>query len=323
MNNLKNTLFIALITVFVMTAISCGPPKLERIVEVAPNETAFVIPLEGDTKDKQMKFESVQYLEERKVAAKRISLPLRRIKTGRMWWQYEWIPTVRVVKVDRSPVTVELTGNGRFKVETAESIDFHVGAAYTAAIKEQDTAKFLYNYPSKSLRDLMGQNIRNYFAGQVSGEFGEHPLETARGMKGKVTKIATKAAESYFKEYGITIHHFALMGGLDFTDPKIQAAINRDFESAMLIGVKENETQAQANINKKMVEQAKAERVQAEEFAKAAEARQKQIALEVSLKNAEAKIMRAQAAKIFAERWNGALPEKMMPSDSSFLMNMD
>lgn len=56
--------------------VSCGPPLVEVIEEIEPNETAFVISLEDDA-DKQQQFESVEYLEKQKVAAKRINIPTR------------------------------------------------------------------------------------------------------------------------------------------------------------------------------------------------------------------------------------------------------
>ena len=96
---------------FVLTGVallvSCGPYKKELSEEVENHETAFVIPIEYGTSEDQAKLMSEEYLEKNKVAAKRIILDQRKRKTGRFWWwfDYEWIPTARVVKVDRTPVT--------------------------------------------------------------------------------------------------------------------------------------------------------------------------------------------------------------------------
>lgn len=68
--------------------ISCGPPLKEEFTEIEPNETAFVINLESDAKS-QKQFESIEYLEKQKVAAKRINIPLREKDTGRFWFNYE------------------------------------------------------------------------------------------------------------------------------------------------------------------------------------------------------------------------------------------
>jgi hypothetical protein len=56
--------------------------------------------------------------------------------------------------------------------------------------------------------------------------------------------------------------------------------------------------------------------VKAQEFAMEAVARTKQIGLEVALMNAKAKLT-------MAERWNGQLPEKMMPENANIMFRMD
>jgi len=38
-----------------------------------------------------------------------MSKPSRWRKTGRLWYSGEWIDTVKVIKVDRSPITREWT----------------------------------------------------------------------------------------------------------------------------------------------------------------------------------------------------------------------
>src|SRR5438067_4196997 len=76
--------------------------------EIDTSETGFLIPLEGDTAG-QAKFASQQYLEEKKVAAKRVQITHRWNQTGRLPNDGSWIPTVRLVKVKRSPITREWT----------------------------------------------------------------------------------------------------------------------------------------------------------------------------------------------------------------------
>jgi hypothetical protein len=80
------------------------PVRVDPIEEIEPNETAFVIPLELGTEN-QAKLESIDFLEKNQVAAKRIVIPQRERKIGRWGHNIEWIPTVRVVTVDRTPVT--------------------------------------------------------------------------------------------------------------------------------------------------------------------------------------------------------------------------
>ena len=51
-------LLVAVFTVVGLTG--CGPYPTEQAVEVKNNETAFVVPLEGDSKSKQAQFMSLE-----------------------------------------------------------------------------------------------------------------------------------------------------------------------------------------------------------------------------------------------------------------------
>src|SRR5207248_1101118 len=72
--------------------------------EIDTSETGFLIPLEGDSVS-QAKFQSEDYLKQRKVAAKRVQITHRWSQEGRLPDSGRWIPIVRLIKVNRSPVT--------------------------------------------------------------------------------------------------------------------------------------------------------------------------------------------------------------------------
>jgi len=76
--------------------------------EIDTSETGFLIPLEGEGLQ-QARFASEEYLKQRKVAAKRVQVTHRWSQEGRLPNDGRWIPTVRLVKVNRSPVTREWT----------------------------------------------------------------------------------------------------------------------------------------------------------------------------------------------------------------------
>jgi hypothetical protein len=52
-------------------------------VEIKPNESAYVIPLESGSKENQKQLQSVKYLEEKKVVSQRIYIPTQWHQTGR------------------------------------------------------------------------------------------------------------------------------------------------------------------------------------------------------------------------------------------------
>ena len=154
-------------------------------VEIDTSETGFLIGLEGDG-SQQARFQSEDYLKQRKVAAKRVQILHRWSQEGRMVNEGRWIPTVRLVKVNRSPVTREWmssqsnsggqahapAGNDRaIWIESADSVGFSMGFTCTAFISEDDAAKFLYWYPSGSLSGVMDQEVRGRIQ-QVGGRGG-------------------------------------------------------------------------------------------------------------------------------------------------------
>lgn len=297
--------------------ISCGPPKLEVYEEISPNETAFVIPLESDS-DAQAKFESIEYLDKQRVAAKRIPIPIRTRTMGRMWFNYIWVPTVRVARVDRTPITRQWTGIDQTKsdasisVESRDSIGFTVGMNITAFIDEVDTAKFLYYYRSKDLGVIVDSNIRGYVQMQLSERFADLDLRDIKLQKGDVIEDTREATITHFKEYGITITALGMSEGLEYDNEEIQTAINEAYVAQMsiqretekaraLVAEAKGRADAQEEENRKLILEASGQREAAEEFQKAIEAQTAKIELEIKMMNAEAN-------KILAQKWTGNGP---------------
>lgn len=338
------------IKLFVVSAVAmgfltaCGPAKVERFENIGANETAFVVPLEGAGKSNQEQFMSVEYLNSAKVATKRISLSLREHSTGRMYWDYEWIPTVKVIKVNRQPVTREWTGKedtgtaGRDEalwVESFDSIGFGVGVNTTALVREEDAAQFLYYFAGKPLAAVVDENVRGKINSILSREFAAHDLEAARGMKNQIFKIAAEETVAAFKTMGVTITNLGLAEGLVYADEEIQKAINEKFKAEMDIQIQEQKNKAQVQINERNVAIAKAKadgaikkangeikvqeakRLAADEFAKSIDSRTKQVELEIKLMNAKARL-------VFAENIQpGVLPSNILPQGSSMLFGLD
>lgn len=309
------------------TAIGCGPMQVEVNEEIQPHETAFLVPLEGATKSKQAQFMSEEYLNQNKVAAKRVTIPTRKRDTGRWWWEFEWISTVRLIRVDRKPVTRVWTkgketgtssSNQAFCVESRESVDFCAGATSTASIMETDAAKYLYNFAGKPLSTVMDEDIRGYAANILSREFGNKSLDQGRTDKARIFATAFKETSEFFKSKGVTLFSFGSSEGLQYTDAKIQDAINKTFIAENDKNTAENERVAQVKRNELNVAKATAERQAAEEFAKAKEA-------QIAIKDLEIRMVQAQAQLKLAENLKdlkGQLPS-VVPQGSMFLFGMD
>jgi len=307
---------------FIIGVTGCmGPPELPLYEEIKPNESAYVIPLEGASKANQGKFDSAAFLNEHKVAAKRIYLPLKKITTGRMPGSYKWVPTVRVITVDRSPITFVWEANSGIDVESMDSIGFTVGINISAYILEADTSTFLYHYPAGSLQKVLSKIVKSKATEILSREFAKYDLEGdasnmgARQRKGQIVEIAKKELADFFSQSGVTISTFGLIGGLSYEDKEIQEAINDNFKSELDIKNKENIRLAQKETNKNNVAIATADKDAAIQFAKAAEARKKQVGLEIDLLLAKAEFEKS-------KRWDGKLPANIMPEGAGFILNM-
>lgn len=257
----KVALPVMLVGVMAFTS-GCGfikPYDKPEFVEVKPNQTAFVIPLEGKTSD-QGKFESEEFLKESQVATKRIEVPHKWVKTGRLSGTGKYVDTIRVIVVDRYPETREWSGEGAYVGESKDSIKFNQGLSATAQILEEDAATFLYQYSGKTLTEVMDKEIRNYIGSVLLEKYSTLSIDEIRADKGTVIKEVRKEVEPYFKKRGITLSNIGYVGDLKYLQAGIQDAINKDF-------IAQQEKKAQDTINKKNEEQAQSEAKQAVEKA--------------------------------------------------------
>lgn len=310
------------------TLMSCKPVRVDELREIEPNETAFVVPLEIDTSS-QEKFESVEFLEAQQVAAKRIIIPQRERKIGRFYWSIEWVPTVRVLTVDRTPVTRNWINDPAeeeqrrvsisdktFGVESMDSIGFSVGVNVSAYIDEKDTARYLYYYRGGDLAKVMDQNVREKVHTVLSQEFASRTLQECKVEKAEIRNALDAQVAEHFKTYGITITSIGLAEGFFFEQEEIQEAINQAYIAEMLVEREKQKTRAQDEINKRLLSQAQGEKAQALEFAAAAEERKKLVELEITK-------MKADALLIAAEKWDGKVPHYISGAgDESFLLNI-
>lgn len=101
-----NKLVTLLVVAVAMLFSSCKPYNTPDIQQISPNETAFLVPLDGE-RDKQVKFDSEEFLEKNKISVGRIEIPKVWRQTGYFWTDGEYIPQLVLIKVDRAPVTVQ------------------------------------------------------------------------------------------------------------------------------------------------------------------------------------------------------------------------
>lgn len=315
MKQIKKIVCIVLVIAMCMCLTGCVPYDTPEFVTIEPHQTAFLIPLVGDSSN-QASFESEEMLAAAKVATKEIQIPHRWVQTGRYKWTGEYRDSMALIIVDRSPVTREWsstdgigtsTANQAIYAESSESIGFSVGMNCSAQIyNENDAAKFLYSYNNKPLSEIMDTEIRSRVESKFVEECGRLTLNEILAQKDVIMNAVRKDVMDYFDQKGITITVLGLKDGIEYDDKAIQQSINEKFSSEMKLTTQENE-------NKRIISeaQAKAEALLLEAKAQA-EANKK---LAESL---DADILQ----KLWIEKWSGTLPQYTIGKDGNVMIGL-
>ena len=311
----------------VVAAAGCVRPyDTPEFAEVSNSETAFLVPLTGDT-GKQKGFDSEKYLADRKVAVKRVRIPHEWVQTGRMGHHGKWLPTVRLIKVDRAPVTREWTAerdsgtsekNQAIWIESQDSVGFTTGITCTARIPDDEAAvKFLFNYPSGSIETVMDTEIRARVQAAMAEFANGYALNDLLGpKKGELIAKVREDVVPFFAERGIEITTVGQFGGFRYENPKIQEAIDNVFQAQQDEEVARAEGVAQLERNKaiKLAAEGKAEARKLESSAEAAAikavADAKAYEIEKAQENSETylALKRLELDKARTERWDGKYP---------------
>ena len=228
------------------------PYDTPEFVTIEPHQTAFLIPLVGDTSN-QASFESEEMLMQAKVAAKEIEIPHRWVQTGRFSWRGEWRDSMTLIVVDRSPVTREWSStdgvgtsavNQAIYAESSESIGFSAGMNCSAQIySEDDAAKFLYCYNNKPLSEIMDSEIRARVESKFVEECASRTLNEVLTEKEEIMDNVRDDVTTYFEARGITITVLGMKDGLEYDDATIQKSINDKFSSEMKLTTQKNENE--------------------------------------------------------------------------------
>lgn len=298
------TIILTLAMTLTMFTGCVKPYDKPEFVTIEPHQTAFLIPLIGDTTN-QASFESEEMLREAKVAAKEIQIPHRWVQTGRFHWRGEYRDTMALIVVDRSPVTREWSSskdmgtsavNQAIYAESAESIGFSAGMNCSAQIySEDDAAKFLYCYNNKPLSEIMDTEIRARVESKFVEECASRTLNDILIEKDSIMATVREDVETYFAARGITITVLGMKDGLEYDDASIQKSINDKFSSEMKLTTQKNE-------NERIISEAEAK----------AEAHR------ILSESLTPEILKQQ----YYEKWDGKLPNVMTGSDTGIMVDV-
>ena len=329
---MKKSIFsFGLVLLMVLSIGGCIKPfDKPEYKDIKANETAFVIPLEGDT-TKQTKFESVEMLEKAKVAAKRIQITHRWNKTGRLASSGEWIGNIMVIIVNRSPVTREWTAETSTGTvakdqgiwsESKDSVGFSTGITITAMVLEEDTSLFLYRYPAQSIADVMDSEIKARVQMTFSEFSGQYDMSSLREKKSEILQTIRSDIVPFFKDRGITVTTVGQFGGFSYENPKVQESIDNVFiaqrekevNAALLAAQTDKNAKMEMEgmgIAKKLIEEAKGKKAAAITAAEGESEAIRMVAL--AAKEAASNPLFLQLRKLEVQQkqiaqWNGKYP---------------
>lgn len=325
----KFVVIAAMMLLTALTATSCRRPyDKPEFVTIEPSQTAFLVPLVGDSSN-QASFESEEMLLQAKVATKEVQIPHRWVQTGRRHWMGEYRASATLITVERKPVSrswesqdsAAESANKAVFGETADAIGIYVGMNCTAMIEEKDAAKFLYRYNNTPLERIIDTDIKKMVEDEFNRATSQYKSTELHTHKTDIIETVKTNVVEYFKEYGITITVLGIKEGFSFENPEIQEALDAKFASEQELVIQQNKNEA--NLAKAEAE-AEAKVIAAEAAAKA-DLKKAQAQIEIAKAEAEAKRIAAEAEaeanrqiaesltpelleKIKYEQWNGELP---------------
>ena len=323
----------------------CIRPYHEPVLaEISNSQEGFLIELEGENAQADVSAE--EYLKSRLVLQKRIEIPYRWKQTWRLSNWGKWIPSARLVVVDRAPenrlwVADRSKGTSNkdegIWLESKDSVSFSTGMAITARIENRDDAiKFLANYPARpqgdsdpeqtyqvkvsSLAQIMDEEVKNKVQEILSDKANEYNMDELRDQKTQITLEVRERCLEFFKERGITITTLGMAGGFTYANPKIQEAIDTVFEAQQDKQVALAEAAAASERKEALKLEGEGEAQRELEIAKGkAEAIQevadaKAYEIEKLAENPEAYILLKQLEieTTRLERWDGSYPQVLL-----------
>ena len=335
--------WLQLVLVSTMSSVALSgcirPFDRPEYAEIDTSETGFLIPLEGNTAT-QARFQSEEYLRELKVAAKRVQITHRWSQEGRLPHSGRWIGTVRLIKVNRSPVTREWTAeantgtaakNQAIWIESSDSVGFSMGFTCTAFIPEEQAARFLYWYPSGSLSEVMDGEVRGRIQ-QVAAEIAaKYPLDQLRARKQEISDAVKHDITQFFAQRGVVITTIGMFGGMTYENGEIQRAIDNTVIAQQLKVVNEAKWEAQQRDNDRVTLEANAIAERARRIAagdadakKIAAAAEAQAIRDVNKALAEAgqnpllyQLRSLEVERARVDKWNGQYPDYLLQAGAS------
>ena len=333
MKRIKKLLVLSFVTIMCCTCLTaCRKPyDKPEFVTIEASQTAFLIPLTGDTSD-QASFASEELLEQAKVATKEIQIPHRWVQTGRKNWQGEWRASAKLIVVERKPVSrswdsgeTAASSQNAIWGETSDGIGFYVGMSCSAQINEEDATKFLYRFNNTPLENIIDNEIKTMVKDEFNRQASKYNSSELHTNKANIINSVKDSVTEYFKEFGITITVLGANEGFSFENTTIQEAIDKKFASEQELVTQQNKNEVAIAKAQAEAESAKiAAQAEAEVILIAAEAEaEANRKIAVSLTPAIIEMKRAENEALMYEKWNGTVPQISGTGDITPVIGME
>jgi regulator of protease activity HflC (stomatin/prohibitin superfamily) len=323
---------VSLGAVMLLGGSGCYRPYEPVVLEtIGTSEEGFLVPLTGNTM-KQQAFTSEELLEQSMVATKQVQIPHRWIKLGYevFWPNGKWVPSAILIQIDRAPITREWTAdatsgtstkNEAIWAMTSDQVEFSTGWTCTGRIAtRKDAVKFLWNYPSGSLKDVMDTEIRARIQAAFGGDVTDKPMDELRLHATPVIHSVRDDVTAFFAARGITITTLGITGGFVYKDKKIQETMTKVFQAQQeqLTAQAGTRTQEERNKAIKLAAEGAAEAARMQAKGEADAIRSVADAKAYEIEKAEANLQtylslkQIEVEKARLEKWNGQYPTFLM-----------
>lgn len=257
-DGLKTLLIVGVLSLLAMPAYAFySATDVTEAYGILPNHTAFWVPGTGDTKSNQAQMETEDFYKANKVAGKFFVIPHVKL-TGSTYMGWDkYIPTGRLIVVDRAPYFHEWTKKGRgtggdrdesFPCHSRDNIEVATEMSLASSVTEENAAKFLYYfgvnqpkgdasspeviftsvYEGRSLAQVMSGWGRGEIQSRVCRHILEHAIEDLALNGNEVLNAIQDEARKFFSTFGITIEYVGWAGGFSYP-AEVSAAINTRF----------------------------------------------------------------------------------------------
>lgn len=222
---------------------------------IGPNETAIIVPDVGNNADTQVQMDSEAYLKSKQIPHKRVIIPHAKLSGSGSFYDF-YVPSARLFIVDRTTYSHEWVGKGRgtntnvdesIPCQSKEGLDMTLGISVGTRVKEEDAAKFLYNFGTETLDPKLNRAdpaivFRSVFysrkVADVMNDIGRKAVQTfaceettsrtfddVNRQASDIMKNIRAKAIDYFASVGITVQFIGWADTFTFSPP-VQKAID-------------------------------------------------------------------------------------------------